>query len=153
MQWWNTSVLLGIVFLLIILSLLTVMTTMNLMNHNVAIPVQQVRNAQLAMLFIYTSPLVLVIVLALLRTAVLGQYRETNGHDNCTSCAQACCCTPCLAAQVMRWTDGRFARRYQPVDVMVELSPHEKALQYIKNSKGATAESTNKMEERNCVVV
>lgn len=51
---------------------------------------------------------------------------------------------------MMRWTDGRFETKYAQVDgddIATELSPHEKALGYLK---AAQAES---IKERNNEVV
>ena len=95
--------------------------------------------------FLCTAPLYLVTVLACLRTAIIGQYRETTADDGCVSCGQACICTPCVAAQVMRWTDGRFEKKYHSIATSMEMPPHEKAQQYVDQAKATNA---NVIEER-----
>jgi len=60
-------------------------------------------------MYIYGSIFTLAIVLACMRTALLKRHGRADG-DGCGSCLQAFFCAPCLAAQMMRWTDGRFEK-------------------------------------------
>ena len=63
----------------------------------------------MSIMFIYGAIILLAIVLACMRTTLLKRHGRADG-DGCGSCLQAFFCTPCLAAQMMRWTDGRFEK-------------------------------------------
>ena len=61
------------------------------------------------LLMFYVCFFGLVAVLACMRTTLLKRHGRADG-DSCGSCLQACFCMPCVAAQMMRWTDGRFEK-------------------------------------------
>ena len=68
----------------------------------------------LLVLLVYASLITLLVVLACMRCTLLKRHGRVD-VDHCGSCLRAWCCMPCLAAQMMRWTDGRF-EKYNTVD-------------------------------------
>ena len=71
---------------------------------------QELDSAQaMSIMYVYASIFSIAIVLACMRTALLKRHGRADG-DGCGSCLQAFFCAPCLAAQMMRWTDGRFEK-------------------------------------------
>eukprot|EP00977_Amphora_coffeiformis_P005084 scaffold1068_cov167-Amphora_coffeaeformis.AAC.42 len=75
-----------------------------------------------SLMYLYGSIFSLAIVLACMRTALLKRHGRADG-DGCGSCLQAFFCAPCLAAQMMRWTDGRF-EKYNAVAKSVGIEMH-----------------------------
>ena len=147
--WGGVAVLLGCLFVAFLVCYSTVISIWDGINQ--ASSYQQanaeLQTAHMAILVVYACIIALVIVLACMRTAILKRHGRANEADGCTACVQACCCTPCLAAQMMRWTDGRFDAKYAPIDDndnnATELSPHEKALGYLKAAQAESIKGRN----------